>query len=111
MTRRVARQERARATVRSVLRAGADVLQQDGAKHLTVRAIAQRARISVGTIYQYFGSKEELVQAIFCEQLASQCRDSISMARELEGRGAAELIDHVLRFALETHADCRSRNR
>lgn len=62
--RRVPFQERSRETVRTVLRAAADVIDRDGLDHLTTRRIAQAAQISVGALYEYFPNKQAIVYAL-----------------------------------------------
>ena len=58
------RQARSRETLRRVLRAAEDIVAADGADDLTISGVAQRADVSVGSIYQRFGSKEQLLTAL-----------------------------------------------
>jgi AcrR family transcriptional regulator len=57
-------QARSRALVEVVLEATAQILVKDGYDRLTTNRVAERAGVSVGSIYQYFHSKEELVAAL-----------------------------------------------
>lgn len=57
-------QERSRATVSAILEATAHLLQNTTPETLTTDAIAVRAGVSVGSIYQYFESKESLIAAL-----------------------------------------------
>src|SRR5260370_17574340 len=59
--RKAPSQERARATVDAILEATARVLVADGFDGASTNRIAQTAGVSVGTLYQYFPSKESLV--------------------------------------------------
>jgi AcrR family transcriptional regulator len=69
--RRRAKQQRARATVDAVIEAAAQVLQREGYARATTNRIAQVAGVSVGTIYQYFGDKEEIFDALIRQEVDS----------------------------------------
>jgi AcrR family transcriptional regulator len=47
-------QDRSRARVERILVAAAQLLAETGAEKITVRTLAARSRVSVGTIYQFF---------------------------------------------------------
>jgi AcrR family transcriptional regulator len=53
------------------------VLLKDGKSKLTTTRIAERAGVSVGTLYQYFPNKSSLLQAILKEHL-----DNVALAVE-----------------------------
>lgn len=57
------REARAAATRRKILEAVVEVLA-DGVGELTVPAVAQRAGVSVGTVYRHFSDKSGLVEAL-----------------------------------------------
>lgn len=60
-------QERSRQTVRAILEAGAQVLEQVGYAAATTDRIAARAGVSIGTLYQYFPNKDAIVLSLaFC---------------------------------------------
>ena len=62
--RKSPRQTRSVATVDALVEAGARVLSQEGYERASVNRIAQIAGVSVGSLYQYFPSKEALVAAV-----------------------------------------------
>src|SRR5215831_2912861 len=62
--RKMAAQERSRATVDALLSATARVLVRDGYDHASTNKIAEAAGVSIGSLYQYFPSKEALVAAV-----------------------------------------------
>jgi AcrR family transcriptional regulator len=62
--RRNPSQGRARESFAVILEASAQVLQHHGYKATTTNRIAERAGVSVGTIYQYFGNKDEIFDAL-----------------------------------------------
>jgi AcrR family transcriptional regulator len=63
-TRRVPSQARAEQTIRVIFEATAQVLNEFGESALTTNRIAQRAGVSIGTLYQYFDSKEAIIMAM-----------------------------------------------
>ncbi|MBS2028996.1 MAG: TetR/AcrR family transcriptional regulator [Deltaproteobacteria bacterium] len=62
--RRAPKQERSQATVDHVLVATARLLENEGLHALTTNRIARVAGVSVGSLYQYFPSKEAIVEAL-----------------------------------------------
>jgi AcrR family transcriptional regulator len=72
-------QARSTATVDAILDATLQVLIAIGKDQLTTTRVAQRAGVSVGTLYQYYPNKTSLLQAI--------------LKRKLEG--ATEAIEHA----------------
>lgn len=62
--RKTAIQERSRATVDALLAATARVLVREGYDRASTNKIADAAGVSIGSLYQYFPSKEALVAAV-----------------------------------------------
>src|SRR5215471_6734158 len=62
--RKSPRQTRSQATVEALLEAGARVLREDGYDKASVNRIAEVAGVSIGSLYQYFPSKEALVAEV-----------------------------------------------
>lgn len=62
--RKVASQDRSRATVDALVEATARILVKDGFDKASTNRIAEVAGLSVGSLYQYFPGKEALVAAV-----------------------------------------------
>lgn len=62
--RKSASQQRSRITVNSLLEATARILVREGFDKASTNRIAEVAGVSVGSLYQYFPSKEALVAAL-----------------------------------------------
>jgi AcrR family transcriptional regulator len=62
--RRTPRQKRARASVEAILEAAARILEAEGMEALNTNRIAERAGVSVGTLYQYFPNKGAILLAM-----------------------------------------------
>lgn len=69
MARKPATAEQRQAARRHIQKSAASVYSELGASAVSVRAIAQRAEVSVGTIYAYFGSLQGLLQSLWMEPL------------------------------------------
>jgi AcrR family transcriptional regulator len=57
-------QKRSRETVRAIIAAAARILKRDGYEGTNVNRVAELAGVSIGSLYQYFPSKEALVAAV-----------------------------------------------
>jgi AcrR family transcriptional regulator len=64
--RRDPKQLRSRAIVEAIVEAGRRILEADGPGALTTNHIAERAGVSIGSLYRYFPNKEAVIAAI-CE--------------------------------------------
>jgi AcrR family transcriptional regulator len=62
--RKAPRQRRSAYTVDAILEAAALVLEEDGLEGFNTNAVARRAGASIGTLYQYFPSKDALILAL-----------------------------------------------
>lgn len=54
-------QNRSRGLVDDIIEAGIRILREDGGKGFTTIKVAKRAGVSVGSLYQYFPSKEAIL--------------------------------------------------
>src|SRR4051812_1488777 len=68
--RKAPTQQRARETVEVILEATARILVAEGYDRASTNRIAQAAGVSIGSLYQYFPSKEALVAALVEEHVA-----------------------------------------
>lgn len=75
--RKTPRQARSAASVEAILEATIQVLRKNGKSKLTTTRIADRAGVSVGTLYQYFPNKSSLLQALLKDHL-----DRVALAVE-----------------------------
>lgn len=62
--RKLPKQDRAKVTVEAILAATAHILVRDGFDAASTNHIAEKAGVSIGSLYQYFPSKEAIVAAL-----------------------------------------------
>src|SRR5262249_60315502 len=72
--RKSASQERSRLTVDAILEATTRVLIKEGYDRASTNKIAAVAGVSIGSLYQYFPSKEALVAAVIDPHTQEQMR-------------------------------------
>ena len=63
-------QKRALATIRAIREAALQVLEQGGLEKFSTTRVAERAGVSVGSLYQYFRDREELLDSLVRAELA-----------------------------------------
>ncbi len=61
--RRRPKQSRSRATWDAILEAASQILERDGAAGFNTASVAERAGVSIGTLYQYFPDKQAILLA------------------------------------------------
>jgi AcrR family transcriptional regulator len=103
--RKTPRQARSRATVGVLLDATALLLIEDGDARATTNRIAERAGVSIGSLYQYFPNREALVTALAHRTETDISRTimlALSKADQRDLRG-------IMNFGLHTMVDSHAR--
>ena len=62
--RKVPVQTRSRATVEAILEATARILEAEGLEAVTTNRVAERAGVSIGSLYQYFPDRDAVLAAL-----------------------------------------------
>jgi AcrR family transcriptional regulator len=89
-------QARSSATVDAILQATIQVLLKDGKERLTTTRVAERAGVSVGTLYQYFPNKIALLQATLQRHMDEVANAVERVCREQHGRPVAEMASALI---------------
>jgi AcrR family transcriptional regulator len=79
--RKIAVQERSRATVDAILEAATHILSENDADELSTNRIAEKAGVSVGSLYQYFPGKDAIMSALthrLIERKLSSIEDNLA---------------------------------
>ncbi|MEU6719138.1 TetR/AcrR family transcriptional regulator [Nonomuraea sp. NPDC046802] len=117
------RQQRSRETVAAILEAAAQLFQRHGYSQTTTNKVAERAGVSIGSLYQYFPNKDALLVALAEHYLAeADARISEVFAHAAEqrpeqpcaqrsGRRPVQcadlrlLLDELIRCVADLHTD------
>jgi AcrR family transcriptional regulator len=98
--RRQPRQDRARATQAAIFEAAAQILESEGEAGFNTNRVAERAGVSIGTLYQYFADKQAILiglalreNAIVRERIMAEAGSGVSPARLAIRRQIAILAD------------------
>ena len=101
--RKSPRQTRSAVTVNAILDATARILVERGYAATSTNAVAERAGVSVGSLYQYFPNKDALVAALHARhgaQMKAVIESALARAMDVDlDTGLAHLVD----AAVEAH--------
>src|SRR5213594_32737 len=96
-------QTRAAVTVEAISEATIQVLLSHGADRLTTTRVAERAGVSVGTLYQYYPNKESLLFAVLEDHL-----DKVTSAVETACEQARHKpLSQMIRTVVEAFVDAK----
>lgn len=90
-------QQRSREMVKTLIDATAKVIQREGLDNTTTARIAEAAGVSVGSLYQYFGDKDALIEALM-ESLADDIGSGLRKLPLLDNDDMQALIGNAIRF-------------
>jgi AcrR family transcriptional regulator len=98
-------QMRSRSTVDAVLEATARILEEDGPTRITTNRIAERAGVGIGSLYQYFPSKE----AVFAEMIRNERARMLArlemVVESLPSTDASEALELFVAAAVDQQLD------
>jgi AcrR family transcriptional regulator len=102
--RKTPRQQRAQATVQAILEAAAQIIGQSGLAAFNTNAVAERAGVSIGTLYQYFDGKDAIMAALIRR---TQAERTEALATVLAGEyvTVAELVRAVVKAINRQHRE------
>lgn len=90
-SRKSPRQARSNELVNAILQAAVQVLAQEGAQRFTTARVAERAGVSVGSLYQYFPNKA----AILFRLQSDEWRQTSNLLGEVLGDEARPPLDRL----------------
>jgi len=99
------KRERGKQRVAALLDAGAELFAEKGYEATTMTEIASRAGAAIGSLYQFFPSKEALAEALF-DRFAERWAASFARVEELApGSSAREVADLLVDHKLKQRTD------
>ncbi|GGP23230.1 TetR/AcrR family transcriptional regulator [Silvimonas iriomotensis] len=90
------RQARSQATVDTIFEATIQVLLAEGLPRLTTIRVAERAGVSVGTLYQYYPQKQALLFAVLQRHLEQVARTVDEAALSMHGATLAQMVRTIV---------------
>lgn len=96
-------QGRSKASLERMLRAARDLILERGNEDFTLQDVGRRGKVSIGSIYLRFASKDQLVNAVLTEAMQELVSSEEAMIANLS-RGCTGLDDFVPRY-VEAYAD------
>ena len=101
--RKEPRQERAKVTVDAILRAAAHILREGSFDDFSTNKVAKRAGVSIGSLYQYFPSKEALVVALAEEHTQKVSGLLMQAVEQLAHAPIEVVVRNFIRGMLRVH--------
>jgi AcrR family transcriptional regulator len=102
--RKSPQQDRSKMTVDAILSATAQILTQEGYDTASTNRIAERAGVSVGSLYQYFPNKEALVAALV-ERHANEMIEIVeSKLKGLFDAPIEAMLSEIVKACITAHA-------
>jgi len=89
-------QRRAAVTVDAISEATIQVLLKQGINQLTTTRVAERAGVSVGTLYQYYPNKQSLLFAVLAEHLNTVASAVENACLRARGKPLSEMMKTVV---------------
>lgn len=87
----------------SLITAGIDVVAEGGFAGASIKRIAERAGVSAGTVYTYFGSREELLAEVF--RTAAGAEFTAVSNAVAEENNAADRLSRQIQVLVQTFAE------
>ncbi len=103
--RKLPRQRRAEATVAAILEAAAQLVAQRGLAAFNTNAVAERAGVSIGSLYQYFPGKDAIMAALIARQHARQVQSLLDALDTPPTAGLEGRVRALVRAAMHHHHD------
>ncbi|WP_149138400.1 TetR/AcrR family transcriptional regulator [Cupriavidus campinensis] len=100
--RKTPRQPRSEETVAAIVEAAAQVLESAGFEGFNTNAVAERAGVSIGSLYQYFPGKDALTVALIHRETRRFHDDTATALQLRSGKAALDaMLDASVRQQLQ----------
>ncbi|MCY0989587.1 TetR/AcrR family transcriptional regulator [Nannocystis sp. ILAH1] len=96
-------QSRGQATVDAIVEAAAQILARKGPAAATTNAVAARAGVSIGTLYQYFADREALLQEIGRRHVAEMQAVLAAALTGIDGLALPAAVDRLVAAIVAMH--------
>lgn len=101
--RRRPKQGRSRHTVDAILTAAQQVLLRSGLQGFNTNAVAKRAGVSIGSLYQFYPGKEAILAALVRDMRRDMLADLIAAQQSKNADDLSEVIGAMIDASLKHH--------
>ncbi|HYP86145.1 TetR/AcrR family transcriptional regulator [Variovorax sp.] len=101
--RRAPQQLRSLQKIELMLEAAVQLLEQDDVSALTTNAVAARAGVSIGTLYQYFNDKDALLDALMEREFGSMSSAILDATKPAPTDAPGDRIRRTLRAVVDAY--------
>jgi AcrR family transcriptional regulator len=98
--RKKATQGRAKETVKSIIEATTHIIEKSGFEELSTNLIAKKAGVSIGSLYQYFPSKESILSQLIENELSFHVENIKEHIDQIDDATIEEFVDELLTTVL-----------
>ena len=109
--RRAPVQNRAKVTLDAIFEAAARILEREGRAGLNTNRIAELAGVSIGTLYQYFRNKEEILVAMARRQFDADTEVALGALQSASSANDEEPARQLIRVLISTYRQRRKTRR
>jgi len=104
-SRKSPKQSRSKITVEAILEATTHILLAVGAQNLTTNHVAERAGVSIGSLYQYFPNKESLIAALIEQHVQQEIDNMTAVIEGWNGALDRSLFRQLIQTLIQIHLD------
>jgi AcrR family transcriptional regulator len=101
--RKTPRQARSRATVEVILGGAARILEEEGLAGLTTNRVAERAGVSIGSLYQYFPARDAILAELVRRMRLGMSADLLAAIEEARPLPLKDAVPMLLRVAMRQY--------
>lgn len=96
-------QGRSQATYDAILEAAARILENEGRGALTTNRVAERAGVSIGSLYQYFPAREAILAELICRIRHEMHADFVTASNATLDGSLTAAVDALISASLRHH--------
>lgn len=103
--KREPKSKKAQDTKDVIIKASAQILLKQGFEALNTNLVAKKAGVSIGSLYQYFGSKDEILVFLLnkiLDEKIERVKNALSLSMVFES--ADQIIGHVVDVLFESYS-------
>lgn len=105
--RRKPLQERSQQKVSLILEAAMRLLDRGDIESLTTNAIAEKAGVSIGTLYQYFDGKQAVLDMLIDQEIGRLSERVLSIVRKSPGQSVGDRVRMIVAAVSDTYGGRR----